>query len=215
LITCDTVIGDTPAAFATSCIVTTLESYAGSVDSNATVRQSVVGPVAADLSVKRSNPDAPEMSDASPSPSVSQPAAGGRRPAAGGTIGTRVVLRLSDGTATATLADTAAARKFAALLPVQLALRDPTGQAKSGRLPAPLTVADADRILDPELAGLYYWPPSGDVGIVYDDLGQTLPPPGMVQLGTVISGLPRIAPAGNRFTVAIERAWHRCAYPQA
>ena len=72
----------------------------------------------------------PATSDASPAPSVSQPAAGA-------TGGTRVLLRLSDGTATATLADTAAAREFAALLPVQLTLRDPMGQAKSGRLPAP------------------------------------------------------------------------------
>ena len=47
------------------------------------------------------------------------------------------MLRLSDGTATATLADTAAAREFAALLPVQLTLRDPMGQAMSGHLPTP------------------------------------------------------------------------------
>ncbi|HET9563074.1 MAG TPA: cyclophilin-like fold protein [Mycobacterium sp.] len=113
----------------------------------------------------------------SPAPSVTQPAADSSG-------GTQVVLRLSDGTATATLNDTAAAQEFAALLPVQLTLRDPMGQAKSGRLPSPLPVADADRVIDPEVAGLYYWPPSGDIGIVYDDLGQTVPPPGMVQLGT-------------------------------
>jgi len=138
-------------------------------------------------------------SDTSAAPSVSQPVADYLG-------GTRVVLRLSDATATATLADTAAAREFAAHLPVQLTLRDPMGQAKSGRLPAALTVSEAGRVLDPEVAGLYYWPPSGDVGIVYDDLGQTVPPPGLVQLGTVTSGLPTIASAGNRFTISIERA---------
>ena len=109
----------------------------------------------------------------SPAPSVTQPAANFSG-------GMRVVLRLPDGTATAALNDTAAARAFAALLPVQLTLRDPMGQAKSGRLPSPLAVADADRVVDPEVAGLYYWPPSGDIGIFYDDLGHTLPPPGMV-----------------------------------
>ena len=134
----------------------------------------------------------------SPAPSVTQPAADSSG-------GTQVVLRLSDGTATATLKNTAAAQEFAALLPVQLTLRDPMGQAKSGRLSSPLPVADTDRVIDPEVAGLYYWPPSGDIGIVYDDLGQTVPPPGMVQLGTVTSGLPMIASAGNRFTVSIER----------
>jgi len=141
----------------------------------------------------------PVTGEVSAAPSVS-------RPAADSLSGTRVVLRLSEGTATATLIDTAAAREFAALLPVRLTLRDPMGQAKSGRLPTPLTVADPGRVLDPEVAGLYYWPPSGDVGIVYDDLGQTVPPPGMVQLGTVTSGLPTIASAGNRFTISIERA---------
>jgi hypothetical protein len=128
------------------------------------------------------------------------------QPAVDSLGGTRVVLRLSDGTATAHLEDTAAARAFASLLPVQLTLRDPMGQAKSGRLPAPLPAVDADRVTDPEVAGLYYWPPSGDVAIVYDDLGQTVPPPGMVRLGTITSGLPTIASAGNRFTVSIERA---------
>ena len=114
------------------------------------------------------------------------------------------MLRLSDGTATATLENTAAAREFAARLPVQLTLRDPMGQAKSGRLLAPLTVADADRVVDPEVGGLYYWPPSGHIGIFYEDLGQTVPPPGLVPLGTVTSGLPEIGSAGNRFSVSIE-----------
>ena len=67
-------------------------------------------------------------------------------------------------------------------------------------------MAERGRVLGPEVAGLYDWPPSGDVGIVYDDLGQTVPPPGMVQLGTVTSGLRTIASAGNRFTVSIVRA---------
>jgi hypothetical protein len=127
------------------------------------------------------------------------------RSAADSSDGMQVVLLLSDGTATATLEDTAAAREFAALLPLRLTLRDPMGQAKSGRLPRPLAVAGADRVIDPDAAGLYYWPPSGDIGIFYDDLGQTVPPPGMVPLGTVISGLPIIASAGNRFTVSIEQ----------
>ena len=49
---------------------------------------------------------------ASPAHSVTQPAADYSG-------GTQVVLRLADGTATATLKDTAAARDFAALLPVR------------------------------------------------------------------------------------------------
>ena len=62
------------------------------------------------------------------------------------------------------------------------------------------------RVVDPEVADIYYWPPSGDIAIIYDDLGQSIPPPGMVRLGSVDSGLDAIASAGNRFTVWIDRA---------
>jgi len=45
--------------------------------------------------------------------------------------------------------------------------------------------------------------PSAAIGIVDDDLGQSVPPPGMVRLGVVDSGLDIIGSAGNRFTVRI------------
>jgi hypothetical protein len=140
----------------------------------------------------------PTTSVASPAPSLSQPASDS-------SDATSVVLRLPDGSANVSLEDTDAAQQFAARLPVQLTLRDPMGQAKSGRLPTPLGVDDAERVMDPEVARLYYWPPSGDIAIVYEDLGQTVPSPGMVQLGTVTDGLPAIAAAGNRFVVSVER----------
>jgi hypothetical protein len=117
---------------------------------------------------------------------------------------TSIVLRTASGRATATLESTPAAREFARMLPLQLTLHDPMGQAKSGPLPEQIDVSRAARLADPEVAGIYYWPPSGDVAIVYDDLGQAVPPPGMVRLGSVTSGLEHIASAGNRFTVSIE-----------
>ena len=118
----------------------------------------------------------------------------------------RVVLRVGDGLATATLASTPAAREFVAMLPLSLTLHDPMGQAKSGRLPYRLDVYGADRVNDPEEAGIYYWPPTGDITIFYDDLGQSVPPPGMIRLGSVDSGLAKIASAGNQFTVWINVA---------
>ena len=119
---------------------------------------------------------------------------------------TRVVLRVSNGQATATLDDTPAARAFAAMLPLQLTLHGSMGQAKTGRLPHPIDDPGANRVVDPDVADIYYWPPSGDIGIFYDDLGQSVPPPGMVRLGSVDSGLGAIASAGNRFTVWIDWA---------
>jgi hypothetical protein len=119
---------------------------------------------------------------------------------------TRVVLRVRNEQATATLDDTPAAREFAAMLPLQLTLHGAMGQAKTGRLPHPIDVSGANRVVDPDVADIYYWPPSGDIGIFYDDLGQSVPPPGMVRLGSVDSGLDAIASAGNRFTVWIDWA---------
>jgi hypothetical protein len=115
----------------------------------------------------------------------------------------RVVLRVGGGVATATLDDTPAAREFAAMLPLQLNLRDPMGQAKSSQLPRRIDVSGVELVFDPSVGEIYYWPPSGDIGIFYDDLGQSVPPPGMVRLGVVDSGLDEIASAGNRFTVRI------------
>lgn len=117
----------------------------------------------------------------------------------------QIVLRLPDGVATATLRDGTAAQAFAAMLPMTLTLHDPMGQAKSGRLASPLP-SDGERILDPAAGRLYYWPPSDEVAIFYDDLGQTVPPPGLVELGRITTGLPAVAAAGNRFSVLVEPA---------
>jgi hypothetical protein len=120
----------------------------------------------------------------------------------------RVVLRLSNGLATATLDDTPPAREFAAMLPLQLKLHDPMGQAKSGPLPRPLDAAGVERVLDPAVGEIYYSAPSSTFAIFYDDLGQSIPDPGLVRLGTVDTGTDRIAEAGNRFTVQIYLADH-------
>ena len=118
----------------------------------------------------------------------------------------RVVLRLSNGVMTATLDDTPAAREFAAMLPVQLELHDPMGQAKSGPLPRPLDATGVVPVFDPAVGEMYYSAPSNTFAIVYDDLGQSIPDPGLVRLGSVDTGMDLIAEAGNRFTVRIDLA---------
>ena len=116
------------------------------------------------------------------------------------------MLLSSNGPATATLDDTPAARKFAAMLPLQLELHDPMGQAKSGPLPRPLDATGVEPVFDPAVGEIYYSAPSGTFAILYDDLGQTIPAPGLVRLGSVDTGMDRIAEAGNRFTVRIDLA---------
>jgi hypothetical protein len=115
-----------------------------------------------------------------------------------------VVLRVGESVATVTLENTPAAEQFAAMLPLQLTWHDPMGQAKSGRLPDAIDVHGAERVVDLEVGSIYYWPPSGDIGVVYDVLTESVPPPGAVRLGYVDAGLATIASAGNRFDVTID-----------
>jgi hypothetical protein len=132
--------------------------------------------------------------------------------------GQRIVLRFDQEVVAATLADTTAGREFAELLPLTLDLSDPMGQAKSGRLPTPIDAAGATTVLDPDRAGIYYVPDRAMIAIYYDDLGQTVPPPGIVPLGSLDAdvnagtdadpeaGLAAIADAGNRMRVLIDLA---------
>jgi hypothetical protein len=119
------------------------------------------------------------------------------------------VLRFDHGVVTATLDDTAAARGFAALLPLTLDLHDPMGQAKAGRLPAPIDHAGAEAVTDPDSGGIYVVPGSDMLAIFYDDLGQSVPLPGLVRLGVVDGDLDAILDAGNRIRVRIEQTDRR------
>jgi hypothetical protein len=92
------------------------------------------------------------------------------------------------------------------MMPLRLDLHDPMGRAMSGQVPRPINAAGADRVFDPSVGEIYYWPPSSDIGIVDTDLDQSLSPPGLVRLGAVSSGLDEIAAAGNWFTVWVDRA---------
>lgn len=117
-----------------------------------------------------------------------------------------VLLRGPRGQATVTLDDTPAARTFAGMLPLRLALHDPMGQAKSGRLPSRVDLTGARPVAHPRVGEVYYSAPSRTFAIFYDDLGQSVPPPGLVRLGTLDSGLTSISTAGNTFSVRIEMA---------
>jgi hypothetical protein len=136
----------------------------------------------------------------SPSMVVSPPSAS--------TGSVRIVLRFGDEFATATLSDTPAAREFAAMLPLQLNLRDPMGQAKSGPLPRPIDAAGGEPVFDPAVGEIYYSANSSTFAIFYEDLGQSIPDPGLIRLGTVDTTTDRIAEAGNRLTVQMYLADH-------
>lgn len=99
--------------------------------------------------------------------------------------GRRVALVFGDRTIEATLADTPIVAELAAMLPVTVEFSDTWGQAKTGRLPRPLTVGLAPRTLEPSAGDIYYWPDTATLVVYYDDLGQSVPPPGLVRLGAL------------------------------
>ncbi|MEU7871745.1 cyclophilin-like fold protein [Dactylosporangium sp. NPDC049140] len=120
--------------------------------------------------------------------------------------GIAVLLHVGGRTAPAVLADTPPARQLAAMLPVTVDLRDVWGQAKAGPLPGALTAEGTVPVHDPAPGGIYFWAETDVIAIYYDDLGQAVPDPGLIRLGTVGPGLDAIAEAGRHLTVRIERA---------
>src|SRR4051794_15623946 len=146
-------------------------------------------------------------SSASPSARAETPSS---EPAPGGTVATstesnrRIRLTVGDRVATATLEDTAAARGFAAMLPVTISMRELLGREKPGRLPRPLDLDGARREYRYEVGEIAYWAPGNDIAIFYADDGQAIPQPGLVRLGTVDAGLDVIATAGSDFDMSIE-----------
>jgi hypothetical protein len=52
----------------------------------------------------------------------------------------------------------------------------------------------------------YYWPDTAALAIYYDDLGQSVPPPGLIRLGAIDTGLDEFAEAGGQHTARLERA---------
>jgi hypothetical protein len=99
-----------------------------------------------------------------------------------------VVVDGPEGRSTITLDDSVAARAFAAQLPMRVELQDGWGQALSAQLPAPIDNAATPRVSRAEVGGVYYWPTSRRLAIYYDDLGQSVPAPGLVRLGSVDVG---------------------------
>ena len=85
------------------------------------------------------------------------------------------------------------------MLPMSLKLNDAWGQAKVGRLPHPIQVECAHRVLRPTRGGIYYWSDSATLAVYYDDLGQTVPPPGLIPSAWSTPAWTRSpAPAGTQ-----------------
>jgi hypothetical protein len=86
----------------------------------------------------------------------------------------------TDQTFTAVLDDSAAARDFAALLPIALMLSDYNRTEKVADLPRPLSTAGAPEGVTPLAGDIAYYAPWGNLAIFYRDFGYSR---GLVRLG--------------------------------
>jgi len=101
---------------------------------------------------------------------------------------------------TAELEDNAAARAFAALLPLELTLRDYRGTEKIADLPSRLSIDGAPEGVDPSIGDIAYFAPWGNLAIFYRDFGYSS---GLVRLGRIEGDLGALA-GPNPVAVRIE-----------
>jgi hypothetical protein len=113
-------------------------------------------------------------------------------------------LTINGTSATARLYDTATARDFVSLLPVTITLSDLGGREKAGALPRALAAGQDQS--DYRTGQLGYWSPSHDLAIYYHQDGFRIPPPGIVMIGEIESGLDVISGATDDASVRITAA---------
>jgi hypothetical protein len=127
----------------------------------------------------------------SPAPSRDQAAASG--PVASNERGARQMegamqIRIGAGARTiaARLEDSAAARDFAALLPIELTLKDYASTEKIADLPRKLSTQGAPAGADPAAGDIAYYAPWGNLTIYYRDFGYSR---GLMRLGRIEGGV--------------------------
>ena len=118
----------------------------------------------------------------------------------------RVRMTAGASTMIAQLDNTPAAQSFAALLPLQLPLRDHTSTEKVATLPQKLSVQGAPAGADAEVYDIAYYAPLGNFVMYYRDPGYF---PGLVRLGRIQMGAETLQSASG--TVTIEAITQRKA----
>lgn len=115
----------------------------------------------------------------------------------------KVQMTVAGKTLTVTLADGAAARDFASLLPIELTLRDYAGKEKVSDLPRRLATEGEPAGMNPGVGDIAYYAPWGNLAIFYRDFGYA---ERLVRLGRIDSGIETLARQGGEFNVRFERA---------
>ena len=101
----------------------------------------------------------------------------------------KIRLTLDNGKAiTATLIDSETTRDFVSLLPLTLTMNDLFGREKFGHLPRAIST-EAKRTRTYEVGDVAYWSPGPDVAIYYRQDNEKIPPPGIIVIGKIDSGV--------------------------
>ena len=103
-------------------------------------------------------------------------------------LATRVRITVGAKSILARLASSEAARDFASLLPLRLAMNDLFRREKFAPLPRAIS-EQGTRTHDYSVGTIGYWPPGPDVAIFYRQDGERIPDPGLIVLGKVTAGI--------------------------
>jgi hypothetical protein len=113
----------------------------------------------------------------------------------------RIRIDVDGGAVMATLDDNSqAAKDFIALLPLTLMLNDYNATEKVSDLPRRLSTKGAPPGFDPSSGDIAYYAPWGNLAIFYKDFGFSS---GLIKLGTIESGLDRLAPGSLSVTIEL------------
>ncbi len=109
-------------------------------------------------------------------------------------------VRIGAGTSAmlAQLDDTPTAKSFAALLPLQLPLRDHESTEKVATLPQKLSIEGAPAGADADVYDIAYYAPLGNFVMYYRDPGYF---PGLVRLGRIQTGAANLQSASGTLTI--------------
>src|SRR5258705_11646544 len=119
---------------------------------------------------------------------------------------TRVRITVGGKSIVATLANSEAARDFASLLPVTLAMNDLFRREKFAPLPRAIS-QQGTRTHDYAVGTIGYWPPGPDVAIFYRQDGERIPDPGLIVLGKVKAGIEALdVPGAIKATIELAPA---------
>jgi hypothetical protein len=113
----------------------------------------------------------------------------------------KIILKVGERTVAATLDDNPAARDFASLLPMTLALEDYAATEKISYLPRKLSQEGAPAGVDPSIGDIAYYAPWRNLAIFYKDFGYSV---GLIKLGNIASGLEVLSVSGS-VKVTIDR----------